>query len=178
MEQLIEDIQPIKDFEDLYEISNYGYIISLAKTWIAGNGVNLVKPTTIMKTSLSKGYERTILCKNKQQKQVFVHQLVWDHFGDKLRDNKLFQIDHKDENKLNNRIDNLQLITQRQNIAKSYKNKSKSSFTGVTQDNRTKRWRSRMWVNGKNIHLGMFDKETDASNAYQNKLKELNYVRH
>ena len=32
MEQLIEDIQPIKDFEDLYEISNYGYIISLAKT--------------------------------------------------------------------------------------------------------------------------------------------------
>jgi len=88
-------------------------------------------------------------------------------------------IDHIDENKLNNREDNLQLISHRENISKGFKNKGTSKFTGVSWNNENKKWQSFIRIpKGKNINLGSFDTDYRASIAYQFALLQINNIKY
>jgi len=69
-------------------------------------------------------------------------------------------IDHLDGNKLNNNIDNLQKKTQQQNCW------NRVNAKGYTWHKRMKKYQAKICVNNKIIHLGYFDNETDAHNAY------------
>lgn len=79
--------KPIKGYEGLYEVSNYGRI---------KNQFNHIRKLQINKF----GYFRCILTKNGKQKFYFVHRLVAKAFIP--NPNNLPFINHKDENKLNN----------------------------------------------------------------------------
>ena len=86
----------IAGYEGLYEVSSFGRVRSLrfGKTKILKPGKN------------KKGYLRVSLCKNGKQKTFFVHRLVAQAFLENPQN--LPQINHKDENKQNNRLENLE----------------------------------------------------------------------
>jgi hypothetical protein len=79
-------------------------------------------------------------------------------------------IDHKDNDKLNNRLDNLPDVTASQNARNRTKKANCSSrFRGVSWDKKAGKWNA--WItlaNGKRQYLGLFDSEKDAaSHAYE-----------
>ena len=88
----------------------------------------------ILKFSISKnGYAKVILRNREKNKTYLIHRLVAEHFIS--NPNNLPQINHKDENKLNNCINNLEWCSISYNInygkrnkkvSKSLKNKPKT----------------------------------------------------
>lgn len=79
-------------------------------------------------------------------------------------------VDHIDNNPLNNNVTNLRVITKRENSSKDRKGISK--YTGVTFNKKSNKWRSQIWINGKNKTLGSFDDELEAHRAYQKELQQ------
>lgn len=104
-------------------------------------------------------------------KRVFLHRLV-------LNAKKGQMIDHKNNNGLDCRKDNLRLCTNRQNIANSrpQKNKTSSKYKGVTfctTEKRIKRWKVYCEYDKKPIYVGRFHTEKEAVESYNKKAKEL-----
>jgi hypothetical protein len=108
-------------------------------------------------------------------KKYYTHQLVAITFLNHVPDgtNKIV-VDHIDENKLNNKLDNLRLITNRENVWRNRSNCT-SQYKGVNWNKAMRKWRAIICFQNKSIHLGYFDFEIDASNAYQEKAKKLRY---
>ena len=85
-------------------------------------------------------------------------------------------INHKDGNKLNNNVNNLEIVSHRENSSTCYRkdrDKLTSSFVGVSWNNQYKKWLSQITINGESVYLGVFDNEVDASNAYQEALNNI-----
>lgn len=101
-----------------------------------------------------------------------VHQLVAIAFHNHIPNGHKLVVDHIDFNKLNNRADNIRVISNRENTNRKHL-KSSSVYTGVSWFKPSNSWRSQVRVNGKQIHLGLYDKEEDAHKAYQNALKNV-----
>lgn len=94
--------KPVPNYEGFYEVSNTGKIRSAYRY------------RRILKPMISNaGYERVDLFKNKNRKQFSVHRLVAMTFIDNP-DQKPF-VNHKDENKTNNSVDNLEWVTHVEN---------------------------------------------------------------
>ena len=168
-----EQWKPIKGYEGLYEISNLGRIRSLSR-WVSNKRGIWEKPEKILVGFIDKyGYKVTCL-KGKIKKY---HLVVWDYFGDRPRNGRKLQVDHIDGNKLNNRIDNLQLLTNRENVSKGYQDKGRLLPTGVSWHNQLNKYRSRIRVNGVATHIGVYDNIHDARLAYQSKLQEIKSAR-
>ena len=96
--------KPIINYEGSYEVSNLGRIRS-----IKFNKLYYMSLITNKRT----GYKQVLLCKNGVQKTYVVHRLVALSFLENPLD--LPCINHKDENKLNNRVDNLEWCTIKYN---------------------------------------------------------------
>jgi hypothetical protein len=74
--------------------------------------------------------------------------------------NRQTQIDHIDRNPLNNNISNLRIVSGQQNM---WNQKIKK---GYSWNSRNKKWMVRISVNGKSIHMGLYNTEEEAHNAY------------
>ena len=81
-----------------------------------GTVINL-KYWRILKPSKCKGYLKITPCVNSKQKQILLHRFVYECFKEYIPAG--FEIDHIDNNKHNNHIDNLQLLTHKENCTKS-----------------------------------------------------------
>ena len=86
----------------------------------------------------------------------WLHNPDWDVF-DSSKDNC---IDHIDQNKLNNDITNLRVVTNQQNRW------NVSGYKGTRFHKKSKSWQSRIMIDGKSKSLGYFKKEEDAHQAY------------
>jgi len=162
----------VLDYEGLYQVSDLGRIKSLPKTWVGGNGCVRVKKETILSPVLdSRRYYNVLLSKNGIQKRFKIHRLVYEAFNGKTT----LQIDHIVEgNRWDNRLLNLQTLTQRQNSTKYFLTTKKASkYTGVYWHKQRLKWYSKIQINGKNKNLGLFANEIDAHNAYQSELTSL-----
>lgn len=60
------------------------------------------------------GYKTVVLQKDGKSKHPFVHRLVYETFVGSIP--KGYEVNHKDEDKSNNRLDNLELLTHWQNV--------------------------------------------------------------
>lgn len=96
---------PVAGFDGLYEVSNYGRVKSLKRNTTRGG---------IMKSHVNKGYEYVHLCKNGKHKNAKVHRLVAIAFIPNPEAKP--EVNHKDENKLNNHATNLEWATPKENI--------------------------------------------------------------
>ena len=154
-----ETWKPIKFYENIYNISNFGRVKNIKTGRILKYGIN------------SCGYKLVTLC-NKTQKAFKIHLLVYDAFGEEKRNGRLLQVDHKDESKLNNHIDNLQLLNNRENTTKYQLTQKRSSkYAGVYWNKKAKKWLAQIRINDKRKYLGLFDNEHEANLKYQEELK-------
>lgn len=102
-----------------------------------------------------KGY--IIICANG--KNYLAHRLAWIYMNGPIGE---YQIDHINHNKKDNRIDNLRLVTNKEN----HRNKAyKGKVFGVNWYKPYDMWRARIMVDGKDINLGYFKDYIDAVNA-------------
>lgn len=151
-------------YEGIYEISNMGRVKSL-------HGKGRISPP---KSITNKTRPSVTLSAFGTPKTLDLSTLVWDYFGDKKRDGIKLIVTHINRDVTDNRIVNLELITQRQKSLRTVKGKNTSSkYIGVSKHKKTGRWKSVITVNGKAEYLGYFSKEIDASNAYQKRLAEI-----
>ena len=149
---------------DGYEASNLGRIRSLDRISIKGSRVKgkVLKPNLV-----GKGYLQ--VCINTT-KNVYVHQLVAMAFLGHVPNGHKMVVDHKDEDKTNNNLNNLQVITNRGNLSR--RGGGTSKYVGVHWSKRHKKWIAQITIDGKRV-VRYFTNEIDAHNAYQKKLKEI-----
>ena len=169
-----EEFADIKGYEGIYQISNFGNVKSLKRPiWLIKNQCFGIRKERILKPSLvSKGYLQINLSKDGVRKHFKIHQLIAIAFLNHTQNKHNEIIDHIDNNPSNNLIDNLQITTCRHNVSKDRKGFT-SKFVGVCWDKRHLKWRSNIRINNKQIHLGLFTSEIEASQAYQLSLKTL-----
>lgn len=98
--------KPIKGYEGLYEISSFGNVRSLRRNTTNGKIIKSQKTKT--------GYYRVGLCKNGKLKHYFVHRLVAKAFI--LNPDNLPQVNHKNECKTDNNVDNLEWCSMLYNV--------------------------------------------------------------
>lgn len=97
--------KPIKGYEGLYEISNQGRVKSLKRN---------TARTKILKLHDTKRYLQIELSKNGITEYKSVHRLVAEAFVP--NPNNLPEVNHKDENKKNNFVGNLEWISRHDNL--------------------------------------------------------------
>ena len=105
----------ILNFSD-YEVSNLGRVKSKERIVITKQNKKYRVKEKILKPQINNktGYIQYTLIKDKKQITKLAHILVAETFLNKTNDN--LEINHKDENKLNNRLDNLEYCTHKYNI--------------------------------------------------------------
>lgn len=151
----------IKDYPN-YEVSNLGRV----KSFYFGR----VKLLTACLNN--NGYLHVRLAENKISKTKLIHQLVARAFLNHKPCGFELVINHINLNKLDNRIENLEIVTARENLNQKHR-KSSSKYTGVSWSKTSNKWLAYIHINGKQKHLGYFISEIEASNAYQNELKQI-----
>jgi hypothetical protein len=98
-------------------------------------------------------------------RKYFAHRLAWFFKHGVFPDG---QIDHIDRNKLNNRIDNLRVVTNAENQHnQGIKSNNTSGFQGVTWSAQKKKWHARITIDGRQKHLGFFDSPEAAAEVYR-----------
>lgn len=116
---------PIKGFEGLYEVSSFGKVKSLDRrveyTHRWGSKTTMKQVGKIKNLSFTgSGYLFVGLSKNGIPYPKDVHRIVATHFIPNPENKKC--VNHKDGNKLNNCVDNLEWCTYSENITHAMKN--------------------------------------------------------
>jgi hypothetical protein len=156
----MEQWKTIEGYED-YQVSDLGNVKSFKRG-----------KERILKPSITRGYLHICIFKNGKQKNKTVHQLVAEAFLNHKPCGLKLVVNHKDFNKQNNHVDNLEIATNRENTNRKHL-KSSSQYVGVCWSKRDRKWRANIYINGKKKDLGCFKIEEEARDAYQNALKTL-----
>ena len=141
----------IPGYEGVYQVSNLGNVKSFKfdKERILKSGVN------------SRGYLQVILSKDGKLKGIKVHQLVAMSFLGHTPDGMNSVVDHIDNNRLNNHMDNLQIISNRENSSRS------KIDCGVSWFKAANKWLAQIVIGGKVIYLGVFTEKQDGLDMYK-----------
>ena len=154
MEEIYKDVI---GYEGIYQVSNFGNVKS-CKT-------GLIRNYYLEKN----GYYSITLRKNGTGNTRKVHQLVAESFLNHKRCGYKLVINHIDFNKINNKVDNLEIVTNRENSNRKHI-ESSSKYVGVQWNTEKRKWKSTIRINGNRNHLGYFNNELEASEAYQEAL--------
>ena len=114
----MENWKEIIGYENEYQVSDLGNVRSVDRQ-VNDNGGIRITGGTMLKGEIVKGYRRVSLCRKSKKYRTTVHRLVAMHF----LENKLNKVavNHKDGNKLNNCVDNLEWCTNSENIRHAFK---------------------------------------------------------
>ena len=126
----------IDGYDGFYQISNNGRVKSLNRKVITKRGSRSVKERILKPNIAPNGYYYVILS-NKINKTKYIHQLVANAFI--KNSNCLLEVDHIDENKLNNNINNLRWMDRYSNASRSTKGKYKRRPAFLENNPNTKR---------------------------------------
>ncbi|MFH1371800.1 MAG: HNH endonuclease signature motif containing protein [Planctomycetota bacterium] len=123
------------------------YRLQCFKWWLHSNGSNLYAA-------------RTAITDDLQAKIIYLQRQIMqppDHLV----------VDHKNCDSLDNRRENLRVVTQAENMRNRRKRKNTSSrFIGVWFDKKRNKYTVQIRYKGRKLWLGRFKSETDAARAY------------
>ena len=166
-------MKDIKEYEDIYRISKDGRVFSIR--------ANKFLSTFFSKDTKGKNkYKRVQLSRDGIRRKFFIHRLVAENF---LSKGNKECVNHKDGNKINNLVDNLEWVTYSENnhhaiatkLAKGYngtmQKRNTSGYVGVTKSGN--KWKSQIRINNHLHYLGLFETAELASSAYLKKLNSM-----
>ena len=131
----------VKGYEGLYKVSNFGRVKSLARKYKNQYGEFGYKKEFIKAQKIScynkkekqkNGYFVVNLAKDDNGNWIRVHRLVAEAFIPNPENKK--EVNHKDGNKLNNKVDNLEWVTHQENCLHAWR-------TGLRKGNEEERIR-------------------------------------
>lgn len=172
----MENWKDIQGYEGHYQVSDLGRVKSL-KRWV-NNKVNggYFLEEKLANQSIGNRYLEVSLSKDGKTKTFRVHQLVAMAFLNHKPCGYKLVVDHKDNNPLNNKLSNIQVVSARENTSKDRSGYS-SKYVGVNFDLKNNKWRAAIFIDKKVKYLGLFDNEERASIAYQFALVQLDELK-
>lgn len=163
--------KPIAEFNGVFEISNLGAIRRFK-----GGRYHILTPT-----KSTGGYLRVCLCLNNKNYVRAVHRLVALTFIEKGAYANV--VNHKDGNKLNNALENLELVTQKENHlhALSLKRTQRCNHPRgayqrkyIKNDGSIKKvWYAQIVFKNKKKKLGVFKNKLEAQGAFKQAFERL-----
>jgi len=130
--------------------------------WISKSRHSAIKVFSEAGNVDPSGYRRITLL----GKCYWAHRLAW---AIETGSWPLEMIDHINGDKDDNRIVNLRIANNRQNQQNQYKHRQGKIIGSVAVSGK---WVARIKINGKKIHLGTFNTEREAGDAYMSALRE------
>jgi hypothetical protein len=155
---MIEVWKPVIGYEDFYAVSSFGNVRSIRKK----NGANLKLTTNV------QGYKLASLSMNGKVKHHKVHRLVAAAF---IGPSNGKNVNHLNEDKGDNRPENLEYVFMRENRNYSASNKYLKG-AWPQKDGRKRKWQSIITINKKRVFLGYFMTELEAHERYLLAVKE------
>ena len=164
---MIEEWRPIVGYEGLYEVSSYGRVRSLDRY----DSNNHFLKGRILKLCADKdGYLNVGLCLGNKVKKYKVHRLVAEAFL--LNPDNLPQVNHRDEDKTNNRAENLEMCNAKYNSNYgSRKDRVRNSrikngtYTGLSREE----WRKKYYQENKEHIKRYYQEKKDHIKEYYKK---------
>ena len=101
-----EQWKPIPGFENLYEVSDQGRVRSLTRRYCPRD--------RILQGHINRGYCRVMLSRKTREDLFLIHRLVLEAFVGPCPPNHVTH--HKNGNKTDNRLENLEWTTQKRNV--------------------------------------------------------------
>lgn len=161
----------VKGFEGIYEVSSLGRVKSLGRVIVTHAGVERRIAEKLLNTPVNgEGYQQVSLSLEGTMYKKMVHQLVAEAFLSHTPNGMKVVVDHLNSVKTDNRVHNLNLTTQRDNLSRIG---GTSKYVGVSWNTKDKKWRSVITIDGKTYYLGGFTDEVDAARAYQEVLADI-----
>ncbi len=111
---MVETWKPVKGYEGQYEVSDQGRVRSLARTV---NNKKLPDKLMVVHAHYS-GYRCVWLRRPREHKKMFVHRLVAEAFLSNAMGKPI--VNHKDANRQNNCVENLEWATLSENTRYHY----------------------------------------------------------
>lgn len=163
----------IDEYEGLYQISDLGRVKSLKTRVLNRGGSYREVSIKILKLGLDKdGYCLIGLTKNGKYSTKKVHRLVCQAFHPNPENLPL--VNHKDEDKSNNRKNNVEWCTHRYNSVYSKPKDRTSSYSlGVCWKKNNSNWTAHLFIEGSQKHLGSFKLEKDAGMMYDKAVEKI-----
>lgn len=143
-------------YEGIYKVSNKGKVKSIRNN----------KEKLLSLAKAKDGYLSVGLYKNGKGKMQRIHSLIAKSFIDSSYIEKGLVVNHINFIRDDNRLENLEIVTQRENT--SYKRSHKTSvYCGVVWHKIQKKWVASIRVGGIKKYLGSFDSEEEAYKYYE-----------
>ena len=157
--------KPIDNFEDLYVISSTGRVRRIGPY---GRGQDL-------KIQVGKrGYPTVGLLRSQKQSAKTIHRLLAKAFIPNPENKR--EVNHKNGIKTDNRLENLEWTTPKENsqhAVKMHRTKSYKRGAYPFRSNGQLRWQAQIKINRKSKSLGLYDTKDEAHEAYRIKYLEI-----
>ena len=158
-------------FDD-YEVSNLGNVRRKERRRIRKDGkIGLFKSKKMFPSDNGRGYIQVTLTRDKQRYCKLVHRLVYESFNGSVTSSTKYSIDHLNNNRSDNRLENLQFVTHRENVSRRWAMK-RDLPTGVKKSSANS-YKATARVGDKEVAIGSFKTALEASAAYQSFISTL-----
>ena len=158
----------ISGYEGLYQVSNKGNVRSL----MFRNNITSKKrkKPLLLKFSKRSGYYTVNLRKNSERKSFQVHRLVAEAFLNKEKNKNI--VNHKDFNRLNNKVENLEWCTQKENVNHSVCNmKHSKKFKNKLNEQYIRQKNNKYELTLKKKYIGTYKTFEEAKNIKKELIK-------
>jgi len=156
---------PIPGYKGFYSASSLGKIRREERKVVNLRGTQYtIKAKLLTQKPNKAGYIYNTFCIDRTEDRQLVHRVIYQTFIGVIPEGK--EVDHINNIKSDNSVNNLRSATRSQNIANTNR-------VGVYFCKNTRKWRATISKDYKNYSLGRFINKTDAVKVYQEKRKEL-----
>lgn len=161
MKEEVEEWRDAVGFEGLYQVSCRGWVKSLSRSTYNGAGFFFTKER-IIKPFAINGYLYFKGCKEGKKNNESIHRLVALTFFE-IPEKERIHVNHKDLNRGNNCIENLEWVSQQENHTHQQKHRSKK---GLVYCKDKKKFRVDLRCPGTTVFLWYFETKEGAQDCY------------